>query len=60
MSQSHLRTDWLCIATEGDTVDGRELKRQWLVDAAETYNREWYGALIWPEHEKNCGNFGEV
>ncbi|EPU0993130.1 GPO family capsid scaffolding protein, partial [Cronobacter turicensis] len=30
MSQSHLRTDWLCIATEGDTVDGRELKRQWL------------------------------
>ncbi|EGT5713254.1 phage capsid protein [Cronobacter dublinensis subsp. dublinensis] len=60
MSQSHLRTDWLCIATEGDTVDGRELKRQWLVDAAETYNRQWYGALIWPEHEKNCGNFGEV
>ena len=53
MSQSHLRTDWLCIATEGDTVDGRELKRQWLVDAAETYNRQCYGALIWHEHEKN-------
>lgn len=57
---SHLRTDWLCVATEGDTVDKRVLKRQWLIDAAETYNPNLYGALIWPEHEKDYGNFGEV
>lgn len=57
---SHLRTDWLCVATEGDTVDKRVLERQWLIDAAETYNPELYGALIWPEHEKDFGNFGEV
>lgn len=29
---SHLKTDWLCVATEGDTVDGREIKRQWIID----------------------------
>lgn len=57
---SHLRTDWLCVATEGDTVDKRELERQWLIDAAETYDPKLYGALIWPEHEKDFGNFGEV
>ncbi|EOD9390204.1 GPO family capsid scaffolding protein [Cronobacter sakazakii] len=56
---SHLRTDWLCIATEGDTVDGRNLKRQWLVDAAETYDPQHYGALIWPEHQDGI-NYGEV
>lgn len=57
---THLRTDWLCVATEGDTVDGRVLEKQWLIDAAETYNPDLYGALIWPEHCKNYGNFGEV
>ncbi|MBC3946675.1 GPO family capsid scaffolding protein [Erwinia persicina] len=57
---SHLRTDWLCVATEGDSVDGRVLKRQWLIDAAETYDINLYGALIWPEHKREYGNFGEV
>lgn len=57
---SHLRTDWLCVATEGDTVDKRKLERQWLIDAAETYDPKLYGALIWPEHDKDFGNFGEV
>jgi Uncharacterized protein conserved in bacteria len=57
---SHLKTDWLCVATEGDTVDGRVLERQWLIDMGETYNLKHYGALIWPEHEDDCGNFGEV
>lgn len=57
---SQLITDWLCIATEGDTVDGRELKREWLIDAAETYDPELYAALIWPEHERYYGNGGSV
>lgn len=57
---SHLKTDWLCVATEGDTVDGREIKRQWIIDMGETYNYNHYVALIWPEHEDDCGNFGEV
>lgn len=57
---SQLSTDWLCIATEGDTVDRRELRREWLIDAAETYNPELYAALIWPEHERDYGNGGSV
>jgi hypothetical protein len=57
---SHLKTDWLCVATEGDTVDGRNLKRQWLIDMGDTYDINHYGALIWPEHEDDAGNFGEV
>ncbi|EKD2691044.1 GPO family capsid scaffolding protein [Salmonella enterica] len=57
---SHLKTDWLCVATEGDTVDGRIIKRQWIIDMGETYDYNHWVALIWPEHEDDYGNFGEV
>ncbi|MCE9733848.1 GPO family capsid scaffolding protein [Pectobacterium sp. IFB5596] len=57
---SQLMTNWICIATEGETVDKRQMERQWLIDAAETYNPELYTALIWPEHEQWYGNVGEV
>lgn len=57
---SHLLTDWLCIATEGDTVDGREVYRDWIIDMGETYNFDHYGARLWPEHERDYGTFGEV
>ena len=57
---SHLKTDWLCIATEGDTVDGRKVYRDWVIDMGETYNAEHYGAMIWPEHSRDWGNCGEV
>lgn len=57
---SHLKTDWLCVATEGDTVDGRIIERQWIIDMGETYDYNHYVALIWPEHEDDYGNFGEV
>lgn len=60
---SHLKTDWLCIATEGDTVDGRQIYREWIIDMGETYlpgTPNHYGAMIWPEHSRDWGNFGEV
>lgn len=61
MPRSHLMTDWICIATEGETVDGRNLKAQWLIDMAETYDPEnIYSAQIWPEHERYWGAQGEV
>jgi len=61
MADSHLMTNWLCIATEGETVDKRELTRKMLIDAAETYDPEnMYTALLWPEHERCFGNAGEV
>ncbi|GAK26386.1 capsid scaffolding protein [Serratia liquefaciens FK01] len=53
-------TDWICIATEGETVDGRNIPASWLTEMAETYDLELYTALIWPEHERYWGNSGEV
>ncbi|HCB0601863.1 TPA: GPO family capsid scaffolding protein [Klebsiella pneumoniae] len=61
MARSHLMTDWICIATEGETVDGRNLEAQWLIDMAETYDADGiYTALLWPEHQRWSGSCGEV
>lgn len=59
MNTSTLRTGWVCIATEGTTVDGREISAAWLTDMAETYDPAYYTALIWPEHDR-WANFGYV
>lgn len=50
-----LITDWTCVATAGSTVDGREIKDEWLIDAAETYDTQTYTALIWPRHHGTMG-----
>lgn len=67
MPQSNYRTDWICISTSGQAVDGRPIEAQWLIDAAETYSRKTYTALIWPHHTQNdirerefTPNMGEV
>ncbi|MGL5421918.1 MAG: GPO family capsid scaffolding protein [Serratia fonticola] len=60
MPASHLTTNFIRIATEGETVDKREIKAEWLVDMAETYDPNVYTALLWPEHERWCGSCGEV
>lgn len=52
---SRLVTDWTCVATAGSTVDGREIKEEWLIDAAETYDTQTYTALIWPRHHGTMG-----
>ncbi|HHS2759835.1 TPA: GPO family capsid scaffolding protein [Providencia alcalifaciens] len=57
---SQLMTNWLCIATEGDTVDGRRIEAAWLEEAAELYDPHLYTACIWPEHERCFGSVGEV
>ncbi|WP_353167445.1 GPO family capsid scaffolding protein [Providencia sp.] len=57
---SQLMTNWLCIATEGDTVDGRRIDAHWLEEAAELYDPNLYTACIWPEHERWYGSMGEV
>src|SRR5471030_181156 len=67
MPQPNYRTEWLCIATSGQAVDGRVIEAQWLNDAAETYTRNTYTSMIWPHHpqydlgerEFTC-NLGEV
>lgn len=55
-----LLTDWQTLATAGSTVDGREIREQWLTDIAETYDREKYTAVINADHERWYGNFGHV
>lgn len=60
-------SDWLCIATSGPAIDERIIEPQWLIDAAETYSRSIYTAMVWPHHpqielaerEFTC-NMGEV
>ncbi|MCX8578448.1 GPO family capsid scaffolding protein [Gilliamella sp. B2717] len=44
-------SDWLCIAQEGKTIDGREIKREWLESVVKNYSAELYQALVWCEHE---------
>lgn len=51
-TDSKLRTGWICIATEGNSVDGRYITREWIQDMAETYDPDFYCAVIWPEHER--------
>ncbi|AUI86598.1 phage capsid protein [Vibrio azureus] len=51
-------SDWKIIATEGPTVDGRKITREWLTQMAESYSLDEYPALIWPEHRRFYG-FGE-
>lgn len=58
-NDSTLRTGWVCIATEGTTVDDREITAAWLTDMAETYDPSYYTALIWPDHDR-WFNFGYV
>ncbi|MGR4016581.1 GPO family capsid scaffolding protein [Vibrio harveyi] len=56
-------SDWKIIATEGPTVDGRKITREWLSQMAESYDPKEYTALIWPEHRRFYGfgdNWGRV
>ena len=38
------------VATEGATIDGREIKRDWITQMAASYDRATYGARVWLEH----------
>lgn len=44
------KTQLFCVATEGATIDGRQINRQWIDDMAETYDPKKYTARIWLEH----------
>ena len=54
-----LKTDFFTVAQSGPTVDGREIKMQWLKDAAETYSHGKHISKIWPEHYRYMG-LGEI
>lgn len=43
-------TKFFRVATEGATVDGREIKREWIDQAAKNFDPKKYGARVWLEH----------
>ena len=57
---TQLKTEWLCIAASGATIDGRQIKENDLYDMATTYDPKIYTALIWNEHNRLNDNLGQV
>ncbi|HGY2692944.1 TPA: GPO family capsid scaffolding protein [Pseudomonas aeruginosa] len=55
-----LVSPWKRVAVSGDTVDGRVITEQELRDCAETYDRSFYTATIWAEHDRWMGAHGTV
>lgn len=55
-----LISDFFCVAMSGKTVDGREIKPDWLLEAAKSYNADFYAARIWFEHIRYYGAMGDV
>lgn len=44
------QTGWVIAATEGATVDGRTITKEWIQQMAASYSTDEYTAMIWPEH----------
>lgn len=57
---SQLTTDWIRVATEGETFRNVPIQRQWLIDIADSYEPLKYGARIWPDHRRWYGAWGDV
>ena len=55
----NLETDWKRVGRSGDTIDGRVISAEAIVQAAEDYDPEFYTALIWPDHQR-WFNLGKV
>lgn len=47
-----------CVATEGNSTDGRTITREWIQQMAETYDRKVFGARIWLEHMRGVNPDG--
>ncbi|EGU39414.1 GPO family capsid scaffolding protein [Vibrio scophthalmi] len=59
-------SDWNIVASEGATVDGRQISAVQIKEMGESYSPALYAALIWPEHSRSHwnvfegNNWGEV
>ena len=55
------KSKWFRIAVAGDTTDGREIEANWIIQMAQNYKPETYGARINVEHLRSVypgGTFG--
>lgn len=59
-TDSSLRTGWVAVASQGESIDGREISAEWINDMVETYDPEFYCAQIWPKHMKWGDSMGHV
>lgn len=46
------KSKWFRIAVDGVTTDGRKIRREWISQMAQNYNRDVYGARVNLEHIK--------
>ena len=60
------KSKWFRIAVAGDTTDGREIQSDWILQMAQNYNTDTYGARINIEHIRGVmpdsvfGMYGDV
>lgn len=60
------KSKWFRVAVAGDTTDGREIQPEWILQMAQTYSLNIYGARINLEHIKGVspdgifGAYGDV
>lgn len=58
-----LKTGWICLATSGAVVygkaDGRQIKKEWLQDMADTFDLSVFTPCLWPDHYRYY-NFGKI
>lgn len=59
MATKKTKTGWLRFGRSGDTIDGREINDQDILEAAKDYDPGFYTALIWYEHRRG-NNLGKV
>ena len=59
MATKKTKTGWLRFGRSGDTIDGREINDQDILEAARDYDPGFYTALIWYEHRRGF-NMGKV
>jgi hypothetical protein len=59
MAKPKKEEKWYRFGRSGDTVDGRIIKEQDILDAVETFNSGFYPTMIWPDH-KRWFNLGKV
>ena len=60
------KSKWFRIAVAGDTTDGREIQAEWIIQMADNYDPNTYGARINMEHFRSVfpdgvfGAYGDV
>lgn len=59
MAERVLHTDFKRIGRSGQTVDGREISPDMIDQMADSYNKELFTAMIWPDHQR-WANYGTV